>query len=132
MNFHEFDLRSVLRDIQWGIKNLVLWFLIIWKDRPWDHYYLFVMLRHKLLLMEEYFDRPNPIVVDSKKIAEQIRLCRLLLNRIIKNDYIPNSIKEIKQIEKRIEVYKLADNLAKQDLEMLFLQMKKHVKKWWD
>ena len=45
-------IRYFFRDIKVGIKNLIIWFPVIWKDRWWDHYFLYVMLHKKLSLME--------------------------------------------------------------------------------
>jgi len=42
------------RQIRQGIKSLIIWFPVIWKDRWWDQYFIYVVLRHKLHLMEKY------------------------------------------------------------------------------
>lgn len=37
-----------IRDFKYGIRNLIDWFPIIWRDRDWDYHYLLVMLSFKL------------------------------------------------------------------------------------
>ena len=37
-----------LRDLIFGIKNIVYWFPVIWKDRHWDEWYIIKILNHKL------------------------------------------------------------------------------------
>jgi hypothetical protein len=34
--------------IKQGVKNLIYWFPIIWKDRNWDSHYIFEIMKHKL------------------------------------------------------------------------------------
>ena len=31
-----------------GVKNIIYWFPIIWKDRNWDSHYIFEIIKHKL------------------------------------------------------------------------------------
>lgn len=38
-----------------GFKNLKKWFKVIWNDRDFDHYYLYVILEKKLSSIEETF-----------------------------------------------------------------------------
>ncbi len=45
-------INNFFRSIKYGIKNLITWFPIIWKDRDWDHWYLYKILRFKLIQME--------------------------------------------------------------------------------
>lgn len=73
-----------------GIKNLIIWFPIIWKDRQWDHGFLFVMLHKKLTLMEKFF-RKDGIHVDHEKDADKIKFAIKVLDRIIKDEYYINA-----------------------------------------
>ena len=44
----EFEGKYLHRDFIEGIKNLIKWFPIIWKDRNWDHSYIYEILKFKL------------------------------------------------------------------------------------
>ena len=44
----KFDGKYLHRDIAQGIKNLIKWFPIIWKDRNWDDSFIFDILQFKL------------------------------------------------------------------------------------
>lgn len=77
---------NYLRSIKYGIENLIYWFKIIWTDRNWDSYYIFEILRHKLIKMEEIF-REEGMHVDANKDADKMKVCILLLNRIINDNY---------------------------------------------
>jgi len=82
-------LKDLPREILYGIKNLIIWFPIIWKDRNWDHYFIFLILRHKLHLTEQLI-RNHGHHVNNIQDADKIKKCVLLLDRIIKDDYHEN------------------------------------------
>lgn len=79
-------INDIVRSFYYGIKNLKKWFPIIWKDRDWDYFYLYKILKFKLERME-YLQRKYGYAVDSNKIADQIKLCINLLDRILKDEY---------------------------------------------
>jgi len=154
-------------DIKRGIKNLIVWFPTIWKDRDWDHYYLYVIMKKKLERME-YLQRTYGHHVDNEKTADQIKICKLILGRLIEDDYLFNATKyhdekwgelrlitkpipetqvcfvevettkpltekeKIQERKERSAAFKHGENMRKQDLDMLFNIMKKHVEGWWD
>jgi len=37
-------------DVKAGICNIIRWFPVIWRNRDWDHYYIYDVLEHKLKL----------------------------------------------------------------------------------
>jgi len=80
------DLKYWPRDFQTGIKNLITWFPIIWKDRQWDHYFLLTILSKKLKLMEDYFEKGH-IILDTKKVAHTMRQARICTERLRDNEY---------------------------------------------
>lgn len=80
------------RNIKCGIKNLISWFLIIWKDRQWDHTYIYIVLRHKLNLTEQMIRRDG-IHINNKKDADKIKKCVLLLDRLLEDEYHENVYK---------------------------------------
>lgn len=73
-------------DLPRGIKNLIVWFPVIWKDRNFDQHYIFLILHHKLKMTEENV-RNGPHTT-AEQDAKQIKLCVLLLERLIKDDYL--------------------------------------------
>lgn len=69
-----------------GIKNLIYWFPIIWKDRDWDDHYIFEILQHKLTSQANYIgrrDRHTRAQLDAKRM----RLCVKLINKVQEEDY---------------------------------------------
>jgi len=42
-----------------GVLNLIIWFKVIWKDRDYDFYYIFEILKHKLKKQAKYQSDKN-------------------------------------------------------------------------
>lgn len=76
-------------DFKTGVKNLISWFPIVWKDRQWDHQFIYAILRHKLHLTEQFI-RHNGVHINNIKDADKIKKCVLLLDRLIKDEYHEN------------------------------------------
>jgi len=111
-------------EVAYGIKNLIKWFPIIWKDRQWDHYFIHVILKHKLSLMRNHFIKYN-IHRNSLLDAKKMDLCVKLLNRIIAEDYYH-------KVDQGLESYEKAEDLIEQDLDLLYKTIRKNVRGWWD
>ena len=106
----------MLRQVKHGVKNLIHWFPVIWKNREYDHGYFLLILATKLELMEEYF-RTKSHCMDGDKQANDVKYAILLINRLIKDDYWEK---------------KNGDYLKKQDYDSLFKHIRKHLESWWD
>jgi hypothetical protein len=80
-----FDGRHILRNVKQGIKNLIYWLPIIWKDRHWDHHYIYEILKHKLKAQSKYIgdkDRHTRAKYD----AQRMNLCVNLIQKL-EDDY---------------------------------------------
>ena len=64
-----------------GVKNLIKWFPIIWKDRNWDDFYIFEILKFKLKNQAQYIGSRD-IHVAAKRDAEKMMLCVKLIDKI--------------------------------------------------
>lgn len=80
------DLRYLPHTIKIGITNLFVWFPVIWNDRQWDYIYILRMLHKKLSMMEKFI-REDGIHVKNKRDAHKIKVCVLLLERMIEDVY---------------------------------------------
>jgi len=145
-----------MRNIFHNIKRLLYWFPIIWKDRDWDEHYLFIVLQHKLKSMENFF-RNHGHFIGTEKQAENIKICVLLLQRLIDDNYLEIAFKfhekkwgnynsfgskfyrdkvtteaESKQEHKEsLPCDEREQYLRVQDLSYLFHILAKHVWAWW-
>ena len=85
----KYEIRHWPKDFVIGVKNLIRWFPIVWKDRQWDHQYIYTILRHKLHLTEQFI-RHRGIHVKNVEDADKLKKCVLLLDRLIKDKYHEN------------------------------------------
>jgi len=85
-------IKDFFRSIKIGVPNLIRWFPVIWKDRDWDHQFIFQIFRHKLHLTEQFIRRYG-IHTNNIDDADKIKLCVNLLDRLIKDEYHENAFK---------------------------------------
>ena len=79
-------------DIPQGLKNLVIWFPTVWRDRQWDHHYIYIMLRQKLHFAEQSI-RYHGYHLNHIRDANRIKVCVNLLDRLINDVYHENAFK---------------------------------------
>lgn len=143
-----------------GLSNLIRWSKLIYKDRQYDYEYLYLILNHKLKLMEEFFNSSKTHVADAPLTYHQIRETREILERIINNNY---SAEEMSSYEKKYGALELtfvplengnyqakwnhdspeqqseyfdcirrADQNRDNDRKQFFEHMSKSIVNWWD
>lgn len=90
-------LDKLFNDILWGwyitakspfkrMKNVIVWLPVIWKDDWYSEYWLYEVMKFKIQIMEKRF-RKDGHFIGHKKVANSMKVCTLLLDRLIKNDY---------------------------------------------
>ena len=50
-----------------GIRNLIKWWPVIWRDRDWDHSYLSRLIEFKLVSMYVFLNSDRAVGVHEKK-----------------------------------------------------------------
>lgn len=73
-------------DFKQGIKNLIKWFPVIWKDRNWDHDFIFGILKFKLKNTAEYIEKRG-FHVNAQYDADKMKLCIRLIEKIQSGEY---------------------------------------------
>jgi hypothetical protein len=68
-----------------GVKNIIYWFPIIWKDRNWDSHYIFEIMMHKLKAQSKYIGARD-IHTRAQRDAEIMMTCVRLMKQI-DNDF---------------------------------------------
>lgn len=76
-----FKYQYLWRDFKCGVKNIIYWFPIIWKDRNWDHRYIYTILQHKLKAQSKYIG-DRGIHVTAKRDAEIMMTCVRLIDKV--------------------------------------------------
>lgn len=75
-----------LRYFKYSVKNLIKWFPIIWKDRDWDDYYIWEILKTKLKYQSESISE-NDNHTRAQYDAEKMRTCINLIEKIQQEFY---------------------------------------------
>jgi len=73
--------------IKYGIQNLYIWFPIIWKDRDWDHEYLYEIIELKIKNMLILQKKHGEFTYNTL-IIRDMKICLKLLDRIINDHYM--------------------------------------------
>ena len=81
----KFDGRYILSNIKLGFRNIWYWLPIIWKDRHWDHAYIYDILKHKLKAQAHRLHTAD-MHLSAKRDAEIIRTCVRLIDKV-NNDF---------------------------------------------
>ena len=76
----------MFKNIKRGIKNIIYWLPIIWKDRDWDYYYIYIVLKHKLQNLHDGLTKRN-LYVNVEHDTKYIRLCINLINKLTTDYY---------------------------------------------
>lgn len=140
-------IKDFFRRIKPGLGNVIRWFPVIYKDRWWDHSFLYSILKKKLELMEEGF-RTAGCSTNSEKDAKNMKICVLLLDRLINDAYIDyknergwspkirfSFEKEEEMTNQDLDIlFKILRKqvMVDQDLHLLLKIMRKQIRCWWD
>ena len=117
----KFEGEYLHRDFIEGIKNLIKWFPIIWKDRNWDHHYIYEILKFKLKNQAKYietYDRYIKAKEDSKIILKCVDLIDKVQSEFYSSEYMDyhNSSFEFIDIEgdkkgmKELKITEISEN----------------------
>jgi hypothetical protein len=82
----EHDGRFYHKYLKEGIKNIIYWLPIIWKDRHWDSHYIFEIMKHKLKAQAKYIG-DRDFHTRAQQDARRMRLCVKLMQKIQDDDY---------------------------------------------
>lgn len=133
----------MFRGIRRAVRNLRDWFPILVTDEHWDHAYLLEIIEKKLELMEKFHMSDKAWAQRHLETAQEIRYARLLLERILLDNYIYDTLpdwwdyvlKENKSEDEKEVFFKAsikADLLREQDIQKLFNHLSDNILEWWD
>ena len=77
----EFKYQYIWGDFKIGVKNIIYWLPVIWKDRNWDYRYIYTILEHKLKAQSDYIGRMDRHVT-AKRDAEVMMTCVRLIDKV--------------------------------------------------
>ena len=114
--------------IKYGVKNLYKWFWIIWKDRDWDHYYIFEVLKFKLEKQANHLAE-NGFHNNAQRDAELMMTCVRLIDKL-QNEYYYDEL--CKSGVRSSEAVKNVITKHKKAKRLLFKIMNDRIEEWWD
>ena len=126
--WHDSRISTVWFNLKYGLQNLWRWRRIIWEDRDWDHMYLLAVMKKKIEQME-ITERKFSLHASAPRHAQQLRVCRLLINRIERDDYCLYPDDWNRMGNKR--AWQHEEYLMQQDYDLLFKIMPKYIREWW-
>lgn len=100
-----------------------------WKSKDWDYAYLYDDIIFKLKRME--YAMENGMHSNRERTASEIKTARLALERLNKDDYMPEEYVGITDKGRKI-LYDVEEARKKGDLELFASQFVKHSRTWWD
>ena len=114
--------------IKYGVKNLYKWFWIIWKDRDWDHHYIFEVLKFKLEKQAKHLADVG-FHNDAQRDAERIMTCVRLINKLQNEEYYDELSESGVRSSEAIQIVIDRHNKAKR---LLFKILNDRIEEWWD
>lgn len=87
----KYDGKYLLKEFVRGIKKLWYWFPVIWKDRDWDHHYIYEILKHKLKSQSKYIgdrDIHTLAQLDSRNMMICVSLIQKLQDDFYQMEYM--------------------------------------------
>lgn len=145
MEISLYRVKNFFRGIKRYIRNLIRWSPMLWEDNDFDHGYLYNVILIKIKQMEKFWNSNKVWSLTKRKVKIQkdLKTCRILLERLIAEDYwdsaaarykVPSYGKNKDDVPNwKFKLYvKRVDYLRKQDEELLFNLISKHISTWWD
>ena len=119
-----FSTRQIIRKT----KNVLRWLPIIWKDEQWDHYYIFEILKHKLIIMSNAIrENGNHTMADYD--ADRMMLAVRLIEKVQNEDYLMEFINDDNLTREKMIAGERKHNKAK---HILFKLLENYIERWWD
>ena len=112
----KFDGRYYHKDFIQGVKNLIKWFPTIWKDRDWDHNFIYEIIKVKLNNQAKYISFHNRHT-SAKRDSEKMLLCSKLIQRCQDDFY------DMEYMDYHESNYNWLDIEDKPDLKKLDVEM---------
>ena len=102
-------------EIIYRLKNLFRWIPIIWKDKDWDHCYIYEILKFKLKNQAEHLNSSE--LSDFDREYERLQTIIKLMDRV-QNEYYIDTFWNLKKHDKA--------------RKLLFKMLEENIEKYWD
>jgi len=117
-----------LRELRRSIQKLYYWFHIIWKDRDWDHDYIFEILKHKLKSQSKYLETQDSHLRVQQDVR-RIKLCISLIAKVQDETY-KMEYQDYLEDEIRFEDYKDKEGFKEIHIDTISENLEDYFKKY--
>ena len=111
-----------------GIKNLIYYFNVVWKDRDWDYSYIENILEAKLTKTYKRYSSKDYFYEQDKDVVKPLRICIEILKRQRTAFYWDTT----NYLEHNGSQYCNVDNCEVRNKEILFKILDKYLYYLWD
>ena len=124
-------MKSRIKNIVTGLCNLWKWRKVIYKDRDWDHYYIYEILKTKLKFQAEHFKK-HGITESSEDKAKEMMECIDLIDNIQNERYIDEAMHCLYNENWTDEQFNEAINKHDKVRKQVFDTIERNIESWWD
>jgi hypothetical protein len=124
-------MKSKIKNIITGLCNLWKWRKVIYKDRDWDHYYIYEILRTKLKFQAEHFKKYG-ITESAEEKANQMLECVDLIDKVKNEYYLDLGVKGLLDNNWTNEQFDEMLNKHDETEREIFDKIKNNINTWWD
>jgi hypothetical protein len=111
------------------IRKLIRWIPIIWKDCDWDYYFVYEILKQKLIDTEKYI-RKDGLHVFNEHDADSIKTAIEMIEKVQTEYHLDKYLSEATEwTTEGMDKAAKDHNKAKQEL---FKYLSNNIEKWWD
>ena len=116
--------KDEIRQFSIGVHNIIKWIPVLYKDRDWDFYFVYVMLKKKLEFTEKAIR--NSSLQNNDFYANKIRTAIRLIEIVKEEKYLDDVLKEGDWDNIRKAIIK--QDKAK---KLLFNYLQHYIEQWW-
>jgi hypothetical protein len=109
------------------VRNIIRWFPVIYKDRDWDHWFIYQILKTKLKHQSEHL-RKHGYHDSSESDADRIDLCIRLIEKVQNEEYLDVALRESQWTMQSMEAAERKHNKAR---KLLFKVLEQNIERWW-
>lgn len=117
-------IKDEIRQFFIGVRNIIKWIPVLYKDRDWDFYFVYVMLQKKLEFTEIAIR--NSSLNNAEFYAKKIRTAIRLIEIVREEKYLDDVLKEGDWDNIRKAIIK--QDKAK---KLLFNYLQHYIEQWW-
>jgi hypothetical protein len=111
------------------IRKVLRWIPILWRDRDWDYYFVYEILKQKLIDTEKYIRRDG-LHVFNEHDADSIKIAIEMIEKVQTEYHLDKYLSEATEWTKEgMDKAAKDHNKAKQEL---FKYLNNNIEKWWD